>query len=219
MGNTPSKVIVRQSDGPAFALIHKTLHRPPGIEHSHAAIVNDIAVLIPRILLVPRLKRKWSVTEIEVHIVEPEPLKTRLESRFDALGPMIGVPQLRGDKEVFTRNPAGGKTCLQRLAHFTFVLVSFRTIEVSKSSFQRVSGGTYCRVRTGNQGSKPEHGHMAGSVAQRYSLWSGKSEDSIMMDTSAFRVHQRERPWIAITHYRPPLVAEAFPPGECVLLN
>src|SRR6201999_2471151 len=151
---------VRQPDGPASATVHETLHRPPGVEQSHAAVVNDIAVLISRILLVPRLKRKWSVKEIEIQIIEPESVQPRLESRFDTLGPMIGVPQLCGNKNVITRNPSGDKSCLQRLAHLTLVPVSFRTIEVSKSSFQRVSGSTYRRGCIGNQGAKPEHGHM-----------------------------------------------------------
>ena len=96
---------VRQSDGPASAMVHETFHRPPGIEQRHAAVVKDIAVLIPRILLVSRLKRKRSVNEIEIQIVEPESVQTRLESRFDALGPMIGVPQLCGDENVFTGDP------------------------------------------------------------------------------------------------------------------
>ena len=51
---------VRQSDGPASATVHKTLHRPPGIEQSHAAVVEDIAVLIARILVVP-----WLETQME----------------------------------------------------------------------------------------------------------------------------------------------------------
>ena len=159
---------VRQSDGPAFAMVHETFHRPPGIEQSHAAVVNDIAVLIPRILLVPRLKCKRSVNEIEIQIVEPESVQTRLESRFDALGPMIGVPQLCGNKNVFARDPSSGKSCLQRLAYLALVPVSFRTIEVSKSSFQRVSGRTYRHGCIGNQGAKPECGHMAGSVVERH---------------------------------------------------
>jgi hypothetical protein len=115
------------------------------------------------------LKSKWSVNEIEIQVVEPESLQTRLESRFDALWPMIGVPQLCGNKDVFTRNPSSDKSCLQRLAHLTLVPVSFRAIEVSKSSFQRVSGSTYRRGRIGNQGAKPEHGHMAGSVVEWHS--------------------------------------------------
>jgi hypothetical protein len=73
---------IGESNGPASATVHQTLHRPPGIEQSHAAVVDDIAVLIPRILLIPRLKGKWSVNEIEIQIVETESRQTRLESRF-----------------------------------------------------------------------------------------------------------------------------------------
>src|SRR5450755_764292 len=167
MGKQSVQGDVRQSDGPAFAMVHETLHRPPGLEQSHPAVVKDIAVLIPRVLLVPRLKRKWSVTEIEIQIGEPESLQTPLESRFDALGPMISVPQLCGDKDVFTRNPSSGKSRLQRLAHLTLVPVSFRTIEVSKSSLQRVSSSTYRCGCIGNQGAKAEYGNMAGSLVQR----------------------------------------------------
>jgi predicted lipase len=82
---------------------------------------------------------------------------------------MIGVPQLRGNKDVFTRNPISGKSCLQGFAHLAFVLVSFRTIEVSKSSFQRASGSTYRYGCVGNQGAKAECGHMAAAVIERYS--------------------------------------------------
>src|SRR5271155_2959887 len=149
-------------------MVYETFHCPPRVKQSHAAVVKDIAVLIPRILLVPRLKCKWSVNEIEIQIVEPESVQTRLESRFDALGPMIGVPQLCGNKDVFARDPSRGKSCLQGLAYFTLVPVSFRTIEVSKSSFQRASGSTYRRGCIGNQGAKPEYWHIAGSVIERH---------------------------------------------------
>jgi hypothetical protein len=96
---------VRQSDGPASAMVDKTLHCLPGIEQSYPAVVKDIALLIARILIVSWLKRKRSVDEVEIQIVEPESVETRLECRFDELGPMIGVPQLRGDKNVFARDP------------------------------------------------------------------------------------------------------------------
>jgi hypothetical protein len=83
---------------------------------------------------------------------------------------MIGVPQLRGDKEFFTRDPLSSEPSLQGLAHLTLISVSFRTIEVSKSSFQRVSGRGYRRGCVGNQGAKAEYGYMAGAVAERYSF-------------------------------------------------
>jgi hypothetical protein len=36
------------------------------------------------------------VNEVEIQRVEPESAHTRLESRFDALGPVIGIPQADG---------------------------------------------------------------------------------------------------------------------------
>src|SRR5260370_6909623 len=141
-------------------MIHETFHRFPRVEQSHVVVVKDIAVLIPRILFVPRLKCKWSVNEIEIQTLEPESVQTRLESRFDALGPVIGVPQLCGNKDVFARDPSSGKSCLQRLAYLAFVSVSFRTIEVSKSGFQPISGTTYLLACIRNYRAKPNTVHM-----------------------------------------------------------
>src|SRR5882757_8588163 len=131
-------------------MIHETLHRFPRVEQSYAVVVKDISVLIPRILIVPGLKCKWSVSEIEIQIRKPKSVQTRLESRLDALGPVIGVPQLCGNKNVFARDPLSSKSCLQRPAHLALVPVSFRAIEVSKSGFQCVSGRGYRHGRVGN---------------------------------------------------------------------
>jgi hypothetical protein len=106
---------------------------------------------------------------------------------------MIGVPQLCGTKDVFTRDPSGGKSCLQGLADLALVPISFRTIEVSKSSFQRVSGRSYCYGRIGNQGAKPEYGHMAGSVIERHSR-SPKIRRFDHDDTSVVSRVQHHRP-------------------------
>src|SRR5271170_6682500 len=94
-------------------MVHETFQRFPGVEQSHAVVVKDIAVLIPRVLVVAGLKCKWSVNEIQIQILEPESLQTRLESRFDALGPVIGVPQLCSNKNVFARDPSSDESCLQ----------------------------------------------------------------------------------------------------------
>src|SRR5260221_7596177 len=121
-------------------MIHQTFQRFPCVEQGHATVVKYIAVLIPRILIVPWLKCKWSVNQIEVQILESEPVQTSCERRLDALGPVIGVPQLRGNKNVFARDPASGKPRLQRPANLALVPVAFRAIEVSKSGIQCVSG-------------------------------------------------------------------------------
>jgi hypothetical protein len=81
---------------------------------------------------------------------------------------MIGVPQLCGNKDAFTRNPSSGKSSLQSFAHLTLIPISLRTIEVSKSSFQRVSGCTYRRGCIRNQGTKAEYRHMAGFMPERH---------------------------------------------------
>ena len=79
-----------------------------------------------------------------------ESFQTRLESWFDALGPVIGVPQLCGDENIFASDPSRGKSCLQRPAYFALVPVSFRAIEVSKSGFQCVSGRSHRHGCVGN---------------------------------------------------------------------
>ena len=82
---------------------------------------------------------------------------------------MIGVPQLCGNENVFARDTPSGKSCLQRLAYLALIPVSLRTIEVSKSGVQRVSGRSYGHGWVGNQGAEAECGHMAASVVERYS--------------------------------------------------
>jgi hypothetical protein len=69
---------------------------------------------------------------------------------------MIGIPQFGGDEDVLARNPSSGKSRLQGLAHLTLVAVSLRTIEVAKSSFERVLSSSYCRGCIGDQGAKSE---------------------------------------------------------------
>jgi hypothetical protein len=50
-------------------MVHETFQRPPGVEESCIAVVEDIAVLVARILFVSRLKCKWSVNEIKIQIL------------------------------------------------------------------------------------------------------------------------------------------------------
>jgi hypothetical protein len=63
------------------------------------------------------------VNEVEIQIVEPESVPARIEGRFHALGPMIGIPQLCCDEDVLARDPSSGKSCLQSFTHLTLVPV------------------------------------------------------------------------------------------------
>ena len=103
---------IRKADGPALAMVHEIFHRSPGIEQSHALVINHIAVLIARVLFIAGLKCIGSVNEVEIEILDPEPVETRLESRFDTFGPVIGVPQLCSDENVFTRDSIRRKSLL-----------------------------------------------------------------------------------------------------------
>jgi hypothetical protein len=153
----------------ARVVVHEIFQRFPGVEQCDVVIVNHIAVLIPRILIVPGLKCKRSVNEVEIQIFEAESFQTRLESRFDALGPVIGVPQLRGDENVLARDRSTGECCLQRTANLALVPVSFRAIEVAESGVESVSGRSYRYGWVGNQSAEAQCGHAAGSVVERNS--------------------------------------------------
>src|ERR1700733_11406870 len=145
-------------------MVHESFQRFPRVEQSYAWVVNDVAVFIPRILVVPGLKGIGSVNEVEIQILEAEPDQTRFESRLDAFRSVIGVPQLCGDKNIFARDPPSGEACMQRRAYLALVAVSFRAIEVSKSGFECSPGSGYRNGWIGNQGAEAERGDLAGSL-------------------------------------------------------
>src|SRR5262245_54145442 len=139
-------------------MVHETFHRSPGIEQGHSVVVQNIAVLIPRLLLVPRLKCKGRMDEVEIQILEPESVQTRLERRCDRLGPMIGVPQLCGHENLVTPYPPRSASCPQRLAHLALVPVSLRTIEVPKSGFSAFLVAVFVTSASGMRVPKPRAG-------------------------------------------------------------
>src|SRR5580704_6615972 len=150
---------IRKSDCPALAVVHEIFQRSPSIKQSHVAVVNHIAVLIPWILLVPRLKCKRSVDQIEIQILDPESLQASLESRFDALRPVIRIPKFSGNKNLFARNSANSKSSLKRLANLALIPITLRAIKMSESRVQCVSRSTDRQSRVRNQSPKPKRRH------------------------------------------------------------
>jgi hypothetical protein len=100
---------VGQSNRPALALINEIFHRPPGLQQSHATVINDITRFVSRLHVVSRLKREGRVDQVKVHVTDAQPLATRGERRFDPFWPMIGIPQLRRDEDLLTRDGVRGE--------------------------------------------------------------------------------------------------------------
>ena len=74
---------------------------------------------------------------------------------------MIGVPKLRGDEDVLPPSRARPERCLHRITNRFFIAVAFRTIEMSKSHFQRGLGRLFGSERIGYQRAKPDGGDGA----------------------------------------------------------
>src|SRR5262249_11150281 len=101
--------------------------------------------------------------EVKIRITDPQSLATRVKRRTDALRPMIGIPELRGDEDIFAGESSGGDLRLQRLAHLAFVSIAFRAIEMAKADLQRVRGGGTSLGRVRDQSSETQRRHGTGS--------------------------------------------------------
>ena len=161
---------IGQSNGSALAVVNETFHSPPCVDGSHAFVVKNIAVFIPRVQVVARPKRKRSVNEVEIHETDSEPVPTRLKRRLNMLRPMIGIPQLCGDKDILPRDSAGCESCLQCLTYLSLIPIPLGTIEVSKSGFQGAPGRTFRLGRVRDQRAKAESRNLSASEVERYSF-------------------------------------------------
>src|SRR5271157_5965527 len=103
-----------------------------------------MVVLIPWVLVVSWLKGKRGVDQIEIDVVQLQPVSARLNCGLDALRAMIVVPQLGRNEQILAGKQAGLNGLLNRLSNLLFISVSFRAIKVAESCFQgrpgRVSG-------------------------------------------------------------------------------
>src|SRR4029077_4309395 len=111
---------------------------------------------------------KGGVDEIEIDVVELEFLETRLEGGFDAFRTMIVVPELRGDKHVLPLDLPRLEHLLHRFADLFFSPVTFRSVDLTKSCFQRGLGRVFGCDDVGDQRAKTERGDRTGSVVEGY---------------------------------------------------
>src|SRR5512132_4119139 len=105
---------------------------------------------------------------MEIDVVELEFLETGLEGAFGEFRKMIVVPELRADKHVLSLDFPRLEHLLHRFADLFFISVALRSVELTKSRFQRRLGRAFGCHRVGNQCAKSERGDRAGSVVERY---------------------------------------------------
>jgi hypothetical protein len=102
--------------------------------------------------------------EIKIEVVELEFLKACLEGRLDALGPMIGVPEFRGDKHILPLDLPCLEHLLHRFADLFLGPVTFRSVERAKPCLKRCPGRILGCDGVGNQRSKPTAGIAPASL-------------------------------------------------------
>src|SRR6218665_3022016 len=78
--------------------------------------------------------RTGPVHEVEIHVVQPEPLKALLKRGKRSVGALVVIPQLRGDEQVFARYPG---TC-DCLPDTLFVVVDSGGVDVAIPEFERI---------------------------------------------------------------------------------
>src|SRR3954468_23146932 len=125
-----------------MAAVDEALERMPCLTQCDPAVVDHLTGCITRILLVTGLKGEGGVDEIAIDIVELESAQTGLEGGFDPLWTMIGIPQLRGDKDVLPLQRSRFEGFTQRVANRLFVSIAFCAVEMSETDRQRGFGGS-----------------------------------------------------------------------------
>src|ERR1700710_2800656 len=100
--------------------------------------------------------------DVAIDIVELQSPAAGIESWLDPFRAMIGVPQLRGDEQVLAPKRARLECVVNSLANGDFIAIAFRTIQMSKSRFQRRPGRLLGCNEVRNQRAKPDGGDRAG---------------------------------------------------------
>src|SRR5260370_33047935 len=81
---------------------------------------------------------------------------------------MIGVPELRTDKNVLPLCLALLEHIPHRFAHLFFISVPLSAIELTKAYLQRDPNCLFCGDRIRNQRAKAECRNLIGAIVERY---------------------------------------------------
>ena len=75
-----------------LAAVHEVLQGPPGIDQGHPGIIDDLTVLVPRVLVLTGAKGKRGMDDITIDIVDLQSPAAPVKGGSDPLGTMIRVP-------------------------------------------------------------------------------------------------------------------------------
>ncbi|KAH3662179.1 hypothetical protein OGAPHI_005427 [Ogataea philodendri] len=120
---------VGDSNGTDFAGVQQLLHGFPGVD------IVDICWLGRRRLQKGSLVAgKRIMHQIQVNVIQLELFQALLQSRQHILWSVVGIPQLRGDKDIFTVDAA----VLDSIAHLGLIAVDGGSVDVLVAVFQGV---------------------------------------------------------------------------------
>jgi hypothetical protein len=75
-----------------LTVVDEAFERSLRIDQRHSGIIDDLTALVPRVLLVTRLKSKRGMDDIAIDIIDLQSPAAGLEGGLDPLRTMIGVP-------------------------------------------------------------------------------------------------------------------------------
>src|SRR5271170_728368 len=98
-------------------LVDEALQRAPCLHERDVRIIDHPTVLVPRVLLLAGSKRKGSMNQIAIDIIQLQPPTTGVEGRPDPLWTVIVVPQLGGNEQVLPLKYTRLERFLDRIAN------------------------------------------------------------------------------------------------------
>jgi hypothetical protein len=101
-------------------------------DRARPTVARDLLQRAPRVDVAVALRQR-PVDEVEVDVVEPEPLQALVERRKGGVVALVGVPHLGGDEHLVTRHTA----LRDGRADLVFVLVELRGVDVAVAGGQR----------------------------------------------------------------------------------
>jgi hypothetical protein len=149
-----------------LTFVHKALERPPSLDRVHPGIIDYLTVVVPRVLLVAGLEGKRGMDDVAIDVVHLQSPTATVECGLNPLGSMIAVPQLSGDEDVLPPNRPSLERRLHSIADRFLIAVTFRTIEMPETHFQRGLGSLSRHDRIGYQRTKPDGGDCARSMGK-----------------------------------------------------